>query len=259
MTQPLVSCLTATYGRHTLVEQVLSCFLNQDYDDAELVILNNHPEPLFVSSIVRDHHSLTVRVVNESGYKTLGACRNRLLELAQGEFVRTWDDDDLYLPWTLSQGMSLIGDAPAFKPARSWFTTDMSKFELQRNVFEAAMLVRTDVARKYGYKESGGDEHMPLLEGIAKEGGCREIEMGWQSSYIYRWGCGVWHISGSLGSNQTVEERTKVWVEKHNDTGGGSPLQYLSMYETWVRLTESAVLEGYDKLMLRRALLGRVR
>ena len=57
------------------------------------IILNNHPEPLKCDLP-------QVQIYNEPGYETLGDCRNRLLELASGEFVRTWDDDDLYMPWS---------------------------------------------------------------------------------------------------------------------------------------------------------------
>ena len=57
----------------------------------ELIILNNHPVPLIC-------HLPQVTIINEPGYPSLGDCRNRLLELATGEYVRTWDDDDLYLP-----------------------------------------------------------------------------------------------------------------------------------------------------------------
>src|SRR6516225_7271735 len=95
-----VSCLMATYGRHGFVQEAMAMFLKQDYEHKELVILNNHPSPMLMNAIRPN-----IRIVNEPRYPTLGACRNRLLELADGEFMRIWDDDDLYAPWTLSQGI----------------------------------------------------------------------------------------------------------------------------------------------------------
>lgn len=205
-----VSCLTATYGRFEVLRECVACFLAQDYADKELVILNNHPVPIACNLP-------QVRVLNRPGHATLGDCRNALVAEATGDFIRTWDDDDLYMPWTLRQGVEHIGDAPAFKPRRSWFSMKGKQFELADNVFEAAMLVRRDVAMRYGYGSTGGDEHSPLLAGIAREGGCKTVEFGVLASYVYRWGYGMWHISGSLGSG-TVEQRTADWMVHNTDT-----------------------------------------
>ena len=226
---PLVSCLTATYGRFSHLRVALACFMSQDYPNRELIILNNHPVPFHCDEG-------RVFVINcgtfvEPHYPTLGDCRNRLLELARGEFVRTWDDDDLYLPWTLSQGVAGImrvppqdSGWPAFKPARSWSARGYREYELLDNVFEAAMLVRADVARKYGYKPaSGGDEHSPIFAAIAGAGGGRKVEMGWRASYVSNWDIPLWRISGSLGSD-TIGNRTRIWMEKNQDTGDGQLL-----------------------------------
>jgi glycosyltransferase involved in cell wall biosynthesis len=214
MGAPLVSCLMATHGRVRWVEETLACFLEQDYPTRELVILNNHSVPL-----IFDHP--LVRVANEPRYPTLGHCRNRLLTLARGELVRTWDDDDLYLPWSISQGVEHLGDAAAFKPQRSWCSEGGPQhWQLESNVFEAAMLVRTDVARRYGYQETGGDEHQPLLAGLRELGAPRRLELGCLTGYVYRWGWGNWHISGSLGTS-TLERRTAAWRARNDDAGDG--------------------------------------
>jgi len=179
-----------------------------------------------------------LRIYNEPKYATLGDCRNRLLELARGEYVRTWDDDDLYLPWAISQGVEIIKTAHAHgnfntaaKPSRSWaWRVDKDEWSLDDNVFEAAMTVETFVARRYGYKPGGGDEHFPLLDGIQREGGCRLVDVGWRASYVYRWGTNLQRISGTLGlkdaegKERTLADRTAEWVEKNQDDGAGQVL-----------------------------------
>jgi len=217
MAEPLVSCLTATHGRFSVLREALACFHLQDYENRELVILNNHSMPITCDLP-------KVRVYNEPGYSTLGHCRNRLLELARGELIRTWDDDDLYLPWAVRQGVEFLDGAPAFKPARSWNSRRNKIYALDDNVYEAAMTTRVEVARKYGYLESGGDEHVPLLQGIEKEGGCRKVDVGpLLASYCYRWDSGLHRISGLLGS-ATVEARTRAWENANRDFGNGGPL-----------------------------------
>lgn len=226
-----VSCLMATHGRWSKVCEALACFLSQDYPFKELVILNNHPQPLRF-----DHPE--VRILNEPRYPNLGACRNRLIDFVNGEFVRTWDDDDLYLPWAISQGVAHIGSAPAFKPRRSWLWEGREGgFRLCENVMEASWTVRADVVRKHRYQEGGGDEHNSLGRGIELEGGIRLRDFGPFSSYVYRWGHGMHHISGTLGRADGLEARTAEWVSANQDTGNGRPLEPADLSAYWQRLS----------------------
>jgi glycosyltransferase involved in cell wall biosynthesis len=212
---PLVCCLTSTFGRISKLNEAVTCFIEQDYDNKKLIILNNHPVPLTC-----DFPNVTVH--NEPIYPSLGDCRNRLIDLAEGDFIRTWDDDDLYMPWTSRQGVENIGASAAWKPTRSWFWVKDKSPELAQNVFEAAMIVRMDVAKKYRYlSASGGNEHETLIKGINAEGGCAEKEMGNLASYVYRWGWGMWHISGTCGSNMTIDKRTEDWKSHNLDTQDG--------------------------------------
>ena len=207
--QPLVSCLTATYGRYKVLQEAVSCFIEQDYPNRELIILNNHPVPLQCDLP-------QVTVYNEPGYESLGDCRNRLLELANGEYVRTWDDDDLYLPWAISQGVKWLNGSDAFKPKYSWDSRKNRHYTLGENVYEASITFRKDVAVKYGYKKAGGDEHEPLMKGISDS--CIVVPV--RPSYCYRWDSGLHRISGTLGSPD-LEKRTGDWMKANNDTGDG--------------------------------------
>lgn len=226
----LVSCLTATYGRYSVLCEAISCFLEQTYNNRELIILNNSNIP-----IICDFPKVVV--YNEPKYTTLGDCRNRLLELARGEFIRTWDDDDLYLPWTLEQGVREIGNYPAFKPDESWDSQRNEIYTLGDNVYEAAMLIRTDFARKFGYKSSGGDEHMPLLKGLQIDLlGCKRAAV--HPSYVYRWDTQLHRISGSLG-NGSIYERTKNWKNANTDFGNGRKIEKVSLEKYWHDVEEA--------------------
>lgn len=211
---PLASCLMATHGRFEEVCRTVWDFLVQDYPNRELVILNNHPQPLKLP-----YNCFQVRIINEPGHATLGDCRRRLLEEARGEYVRTWDDDDVYLPWTISQGVAHIGDQIAFKPQYSWFNPEGGGFRLEDNVFEASMLTRTDFAREHPYQATAGDEHLPLVDALHNmPGALVRRDLGAWASYVYRWGWGVHHISGTMGSD-TTENRTLGWMAANQDSG----------------------------------------
>jgi len=230
MSDSLVSCLTATYGRYSVLRDAITCFIEQDYEKKELIILNNHPIPI--------HCNLPqVTVHNTPGYPTLGHCRNRLLELANGEFVRTWDDDDLYLPWAISQGVEMILDeADIWQPNRSWsWHKDKDRCILQGNVYEASWTTRTGAARKVGYKLGGGNEHAPLkkLKRVRTEMGPEK------SSYVYTWGTGLCHISGTLGHKNGIEWRTQRWMKKNNDHGNEKLIELTDLTPYWERIKKA--------------------
>lgn len=237
--QPLVSCLTATYGRHKVLQEAVSCFLEQDYDNKELIILNNHPEPLYCDLP-------QVTVYNEPLYETLGDCRKRLLQLANGELLRTWDDDDLYMPWAISQGVDNIGDSIAFKPTYSWDSRKNSEYHLGENVYEASITFRTDEVWKHGYKSSGGDEHDPLMRGI--HGKCKLLPV--RPSYCYRWDSGLHRISGTLGS-EDINIRTKQWMSANNDTGDNVIRQVgMGLYWKDIEDAENRIFHSWGNKLL---------
>ena len=117
MLQPLVSCIMPTYGRPDYVMESLSMFLEQDYQNKELIILNDCPGQVFKGDFPQ------VRITNlDERFSTLGEKRNAIIEEARGEVIAVWDDDDVYLPWRLSYSVEEMyrHAAPFYLPAEFW-------------------------------------------------------------------------------------------------------------------------------------------
>lgn len=117
MDMPLVSCMMPTYGRPDYVAESLAMFLAQDYPAKELIILNDCPGQVFQGDFPN------VSIVNvDSRWATLGEKRNAAIEMARGDYIAVWDDDDVYLPWRLSYCMRRIQQlqAPLYCPADYW-------------------------------------------------------------------------------------------------------------------------------------------
>lgn len=111
---PLISCVMPTYGRPDYVPEAVACFLEQDYPNKELIVLNDCDGQIFVGDIPE------VRIVNlRQRYPTLGDKRNASMELANGELIAVWDDDDLSLPWRLSFSWQEMQrhNTPFYRPA----------------------------------------------------------------------------------------------------------------------------------------------
>lgn len=96
--QPLVSCIMPTADRRLFVRQAILYFLRQDYANRELLILDDGVDA--VADLVPADHR--IRYVRLTGRRSVGAKRNIACELARGEIIAHWDDDDWMAGWRLS-------------------------------------------------------------------------------------------------------------------------------------------------------------
>jgi hypothetical protein len=116
---PLVSCLMPTRDRPDFVERAVAYFLRQDYPNRELVVVDDGCEP------VRDRveGAPGVTYVRLAGDASTGSKRNVAGEVARGEVLVCWDDDDWYGPGRLSaQARPLLaGEADVSALGRSLF------------------------------------------------------------------------------------------------------------------------------------------
>lgn len=128
MRRPLVSALMLTYGRymgedadHTIfLDEAVECFLRQDYQRKELIILNDTPG----QPVVFDHPQ--VRVINwAERYPTLGEKRNAAAAFAQGDLLMVWDDDDISFPWRMTQAaLHFKAEKPDYAGAHGHFFSE---------------------------------------------------------------------------------------------------------------------------------------
>lgn len=95
---PLVSCVMPTADRLRFVPQAIRYFQRQDYPSRELVVLDDGRER--VGGLIPPDPR--IRYVALERPLVLGAKRNRACELARGEVIVHWDDDDWTAPHRLS-------------------------------------------------------------------------------------------------------------------------------------------------------------
>ena len=101
-TRPFVSVLTPTYNRRRFIPTAIACFKAQGYpqDRMEWIILDDGTDKVADLFDPKASGLKNVRYVAlpEGTKLPIGAKRNRLNELAKGEIVVCWDDDDYYPP-----------------------------------------------------------------------------------------------------------------------------------------------------------------
>ena len=95
-----------TANRRRFVPEAIRLFLAQDYPEKELVILDDGEDS--VVDTIPDNPQ--IRYLRNSRRQPVGTKRNLACEMARGEIIAHWDDDDWYAPWRLSyQVEELIG------------------------------------------------------------------------------------------------------------------------------------------------------
>ena len=213
--------MCGTWGRFSLLRDSLACFLLQDYANKELIIYNQHSVPIICNFP-------GVRVINDPDLSSDDSIdflriRQRQIDLARGEYLIWWDDDDLWFPWALSQAVENFC-FPAWAPTYHWYTEGLYgdcrdlRVAYATNVAEPSTLVSKDVILTRGYS-NGGNNISPWPEFILQE----QVRTDLLAAYICRWGIPCWHISGQ-DMRVSMSERIIASRKYHQDSGEGKLL-----------------------------------
>jgi glycosyltransferase involved in cell wall biosynthesis len=86
-----------TCDRRTFVSRAVGQFLEQDYEPRELIVLDDGADS--VADLMPDDPR--IRYVRDEHRSAIGIKRNRLCELARGDVIVHWDDDDWNASWRI--------------------------------------------------------------------------------------------------------------------------------------------------------------
>lgn len=90
LSRPLVTCIMPTSDRRPFVPMAIRQYLSQDWADSELIVIDDGDDR--VADLIPDDPR--IRYVPAEGKLTIGAKRNLACDLARGEIILHWDDDD---------------------------------------------------------------------------------------------------------------------------------------------------------------------
>ena len=109
MSTPYVSCIMPTANRPNYVQLAVNHFLNQDYRNVELVIIDDGKES--VEHLLPDHHRLKYFYTEPIG--SIGKKRNYACSKSRGEIIMHWDDDDYYAYDWISRQIKILESSGA--------------------------------------------------------------------------------------------------------------------------------------------------
>ena len=125
----LVSCIMPTRNRPEFAVQAARYFIRQDWPATELVIIEDGP-PLLADLLPDDPR---ITLVSSGTSRSIGKMRNHACELARGEIIAQWDDDDWCGPQRLSHQVAPIVDGRAEITAlRDCILFDLNSWESWR-------------------------------------------------------------------------------------------------------------------------------
>lgn len=94
-----VSCIMPTANRRPFVSAAIELFLAQDYSNKELIIVDDGQDP--VGDLIPCQGQIEYLALPQR-YR-LGTKRNIACNVASGDIIVHWDDDDWHAPWRLSR------------------------------------------------------------------------------------------------------------------------------------------------------------
>jgi glycosyltransferase involved in cell wall biosynthesis len=165
-----VSCLTFTRGRPALLARAIACFDRQTYGDRALVIVVEEDDVAALRLLkTRAQDRTRICIVPPPG-ATLGKLRNIAGDVAGGDFVAQWDDDDFYHPERLeAQCHCLAATGKAACRLQRWLVTRGRRAAISGyRPWEGSIVCRKSALPRYPDLRRGEDT--PVIAELSRRG-----------------------------------------------------------------------------------------
>lgn len=166
--------------------------MEQDHQDFVHLIYNNSEVQQTLAAGLPSNILLVNNYTNlKTGrsYENLGQIYNDAVTFIPEdvEIVNFADDDDMFLPTHLSEGVKgyLKGGKLAYKPQRSYYYA-AGKLSLVENVLEPSIFVQKEHLLKYGFSDATTEQHHQWFQPLVNEGNLYVDPEG-APTLIYDW------------------------------------------------------------------------
>jgi glycosyltransferase involved in cell wall biosynthesis len=226
--------------RPDLARRAVDCYASQDYPARELVIVSDGEEEcvaLHRYAAARCPGPLVMTAV-AAGSKPLGAMRNLAIDLAHGEIVCQWDDDDLSHPRRLSVQVALMqadgADACFMTDQLQLTTCDQSLYwcdwtQTRGWPLPWSTIPNTLLCRKASigrYPETGAlarrSEDTEVMRTLLKRARVSRLRgLGWLYVYVSH-GANTWHQTHHLEIVRATGMEASALVTRRSELTAGT-------------------------------------
>lgn len=118
---PKVSVLTPVFNtNHRHLRQCIESVLEQTFTDFEFIILNDSPENTDIEKIILSYRDKRIRYKKNDTNIGISASRNKLIDLARGQYLAIFDHDDISHPNRLAEQVQFLDTHPYIGVVGSW-------------------------------------------------------------------------------------------------------------------------------------------
>ena len=118
---PKVSVLMPIWNtRAEHLREAMESILNQTFTDFEYLILNDSPDNTKLDEIVASYGDLRIRYERNEQNMGITPSRNKLLQMAEGEYIAIFDHDDISDPTRLEKQVAYLDAHPEIGVVGSW-------------------------------------------------------------------------------------------------------------------------------------------
>lgn len=110
---PKVSVLMPVYKTNPqYLREAIDSILNQTYTDFEFLILDDCPTDKSVEKIVRTYSDSRIKYIRNERNMGISGTRNKLIDLATGEYLAVMDHDDISMPRRFAKEVEFLDNHP---------------------------------------------------------------------------------------------------------------------------------------------------
>jgi glycosyltransferase involved in cell wall biosynthesis len=206
----MISVITLTYKRKNILEEAIQSYLSQDFkEESEMIVLNDCPDVEYVFNHPK------IKIINcKTRFSSIGKKLEYAFHQASGDYLYRLDDDDLLTPWALSIVNQYIKENPdkdIYRCAHHYLFTNNNFVSISSSINNGNCYSKKFINNIEFPDVSGSEDNIITFW---KNANIFTGDLG-KYSMIYRWGMGVYHISGmgNYENNQYILSRTDELCE----------------------------------------------
>lgn len=118
---PKISVLVPLYHTHEgHLREAVESILSQTFSDFELLLLNDSPDNARLGEIIAEYHDSRIRFAANERNLGITPTRNKLIDMASGEYLAIMDHDDIAKPDRLLKQAAYLDSHPEVGVVGCW-------------------------------------------------------------------------------------------------------------------------------------------
>lgn len=223
-----ISVYIPTHNRPVMLARALDSLLSQTYKNFQVLVCNDGSSKSY-REVIENYKGMFCDFKYIENPSPMGACfsRNKLINIADGEYITGLDDDDEFLPSRLEDFIkSRYLDKYAYLSAGHITKTSRGKFKqkIEEQVITLDSLLSKNIVGNQVFtktiflKESGGfDTTLPAWQDYdAWVNLTQKVGEGFRlEKYNYQWNTD--HEEGRISNSSKAELGYELFIRKHKD------------------------------------------